>query len=83
MISIPLGKKMAKLIILLKGFPQLLDLSELELCKLHFDDEIDQLFIDFRNKYGNTQKNDPTFNTNRNYPWGFFTNVLYVPVKRS
>lgn len=31
--SIPLGTKMAKLKMLLKGFPQLLDLSELESCK--------------------------------------------------
>ena len=36
---------------LLKGFPaEPLDLSELELCKLHFDDEVDQLLIDFTKK---------------------------------
>ena len=78
LISIPLSTKMAKLKMLLKGFPQLLDLNEFELCKLHFNDEVDQLFIDFTKKYGNTQKNDLTFNINRD----FFTNVLYVLVKR-
>ena len=33
LISIPIGTKMEKLKMLLKGFPQLLDLSELESCK--------------------------------------------------
>ena len=82
LISIPLGTKMAKLRMLLKGFLQLLDLSESELCKLHFDDEVDQLCISFTKKNVNTQKNDPTFNINKNYPWDFFTNVLHVSVKR-
>ena len=81
LISIPLSTKMAKLRMLLKGFLQLLDLSELEQCKLHFNDEVDQLFIGFTKKYDNTQKNNPTFNINRKYPWDFFTNVFYVQVK--
>ena len=82
LISIPLSTKMAKLRMLLKGFLQLLDLSELEQCKLHFNDEVDQLFIGFTKKYDNTQKNNPTFNINGKYPWDFFTNVFYVQVKR-
>ena len=81
LMSIPIGTKMAKLKMLLKGFPQLLDLSEMELYKLHFDDEGDQLFIDFTIKYDNTQKNDPTFNIDKNYPWDFLTNALYVLVQ--
>ena len=64
--------KNGKIETLLKGFPQLFDLSELELCKLHFYDEVDQLFIDFTKKYGNTQKNYPKFNINRICPWDFF-----------
>ena len=61
---------------LLNGFLQLLDLSESELFKLHFHDEVDQLFISFTKIYDNTQENDLTFNINKNYPWDFFTNVL-------
>ena len=63
---------MAKLKVLLKGFLQLFDLSKLELCTLHFDDKVDQLFINFTKKYGNTQKNYPTFNINKNDLWDFF-----------
>ena len=67
LISIPISTKMEKLKMLLKGFPQLLDLSELESCKWHFDDEVDQLFIGFKKKYSNTKENDPAFNINRNF----------------
>ena len=42
--------KNGKIEMLLKGFPEPLDLSELGLCKLHFDDEVDQLFMDFMKK---------------------------------
>ena len=72
--SIPLGTKMAKLKMLLKGFPQLLDLSELEL----FDDEIYLPFIDFTRKYGNTQKNDPIFNINKDAD-DAQTTLIYLP----
>ena len=65
---------MAKLKMLLKGFPQLLDLSELEL----FDDEIDLPFIDFTKKYGNTQKNDPIFNINKDAD-DAQTTLIYLP----
>ena len=73
---------MAKLKMLLNGFLQLLDLSESVLCKLHFNDEVDQLFISLAKKYGNTHENDPTFNINQNYPWDFFGNVLHVLLKQ-
>ena len=73
---------MAKLKMLLKGFLQFLDLSESVLCTLHFDDEVDQLFISFTKKYGNTQESDPTFNINKNYPWDFFSDVLRVLLKQ-
>ena len=65
LIPIPLGTKIAKLKMLLKGFLQFLDLNELELCKLH---EVDQRFISFTKIYDNIQKNDPTFNINKNHP---------------
>ena len=73
---------MAKLKMLLNGFLQLLDLSESVRCKLHFNDEVDQLFISLAKKYGNTQENDPTFSINKNYPWDFFSNVLHVLLKQ-
>ena len=69
---------MAKLKVLLKGFLQLFDLSKLELCTLHFDDKVDQLFINFTKKYGNTQKNYPTFNINKNNLWDFFLPTFCV-----
>ena len=37
-------------------FPHLVDLNELELCKLFFDTEVEQLFLDCTNKYALTQK---------------------------
>ena len=39
-----------------EDFPQLVDNSELELYKLFFDDEAEQLFLDFSKKYATTQK---------------------------
>ena len=58
-------------------FPHLVDLSELELYKLYFDDEVEQLFMDFTKEYGKTQKNYPVFDIDRNLLWDFFTIITF------
>ena len=55
----------------IEDFPQLLDMSELELYKLFFDDEIEQLFVECSKRYA-TQKNDQSFTFDTPDLWDFF-----------
>ena len=58
-------------------FPLLVDLSELDLYKMFFDREVEQLIIDCTNKYASTQKNDPSFSLDAERLWDFFTIITF------
>ena len=58
-------------------FPHLMDIHELELYKLFFDREVEQLFLDCANRYALTQKSYPFFSMNTEDLWDFFTIITF------
>ena len=55
----------------IEDFGGLIDNTELQLYKLFFDEEVEQLFIDKTTKYAIAQKNDANFSLNRGELWDF------------
>ena len=51
--------------------------TELELYKLFFDEEVEQLFIEQTKKYAATQKNDTNFKMDRTNLWDFLTIMTF------
>ena len=62
---------------MVKEFPPLVDLNELDVYKLFFDRKVEQLFLHCANKYALTQKNDPSFSMNTEDLWDFFTIITF------
>ena len=56
-----------------EDFGDLTAKTELELYKLFFDEEVEQLFIEQKKKYAATEKNDTNFNMDRANLWEFLT----------
>ena len=56
-----------------EDFGDLTAKTELELYKLFFDEEVEQLFIEQKKKYAATEKNDTNFNMDRTNLWEFLT----------
>ena len=50
------------------------EISKLDLFKLYFDAEVDELFLDSSMQYAK-QKNDQTFEIDRTDLWDFITNM--------
>ena len=61
---------------MVQEFPHLVELNELELYKMFFDREVEQLFLDCTNKYELTQ-NDPSFSMNTEDLWDFSTIITF------
>ena len=60
-----------------EDFGDLIDKTELDLYKLFFDEEVEQLFIEQTEKYATTQKNDTNFNMDRTNLWDFLTIMTF------
>ena len=60
-----------------EDFGDLIDKTELELYKLFFDEEVEQLFIEQKKKYAATEKNDTNFNMDRTNLWEFLTIMTF------
>ena len=52
--------------------PELIEISELDLFKLHFDADVDELLLDSSMQYAKL-KNDQTFENYRTNFWNFIT----------
>ena len=63
----------------IEDFGELIDNTELQLYKLSFDKEVEQLFIDKTTKYATAQENDANFSLNRAELWDFFTIITFSP----
>ena len=61
---------------MVQEFPHLVELNELELYKMFFDREVEQLFLDCTNKHELTQ-NDPSFSMNTEDLWDFSTIITF------
>ena len=57
-------------------YPELAIKSMLEIFKLYFDTDIEQLFIECIEKYGREHKNDPTFVLTRDQLWDFIVIII-------
>ena len=55
--------------------PELITLSMLDIYKLYFDEEIEQIFIKLTEKYAREHKNDPTFVLSRDELWDFIVMI--------
>ena len=64
---------------MVEEFLHLVDLNELELYKMFFDREVEQLFLDCTNKYALIQ-NDPSFSMNTEDLWDFLTIITFFLV---
>ena len=60
-----------------EAFGDLVNKTELELYKLFFDEEVEQLFIEQTKKYAATQINDTNFKMDRTNLWDFLTIMTF------
>ena len=57
-------------------YPELAIKSMLEIFKLYFDTDIEQLFVECTERYGREHKNDPTFVLTRDQLWDFIVIII-------